>query len=295
MRRDNYSTTNNMNQVQNNDKDRVMKTLAIVGFIAVVAFGVWLAVQIVSLVPNAFTSLASIADSVYNYDPTTEEVVDEEDDNRGIFGFGNNNEDEDSNDVIVLTEDDFPEDNYFIGNGEKMTTDSEDDEMDYYDEDDENGYEEPTVVTETSSEPTPYLPQEPQFIETVTYSVPTSNPNGYVDLATKIVAVGHITSSGNFVQGARMDNDTRGAFQFEVKNIGTKTSDEWDFVAKLTAGQTFKSPTQLALKPQERVVFTLGYDNVGEDGISVIAVNVQSDDDTNSENDSFTWAVSVVE
>lgn len=269
-----------MNQVQNNDKDRVMKTLAIVGFIAVVAFGVWLAVQIVSLVPNAFSSLASIADSVYNYDPTTEEVVDDEvtdEENDRIFGL-------DEDEVIVLDSEAYPEDDVMFDDEEDATDDTDTD------------YEEPTVVTESPSTPvTPYTPQEPRFIETVTYSVPTSDPNGTVDLATKIVAVGHLTTSGNFVKGANIDNDVRGAFQFEVMNLGTKTSDKWDFAAKLTGGQTYKSPTQLPLKPQERAVFTLGYDNVGDDGISMIGVTIQSDEDTNPANDSFTWAVSVVE
>lgn len=256
-----------------------MKTLAIVGFIAVVAFGVWLAVQIVSLVPNAFSSLASIADSVHNYDPTTEEVVDDEvtdEENDRIFGL-------DEDEVIVLDSEAYPEDDVMFDD-EDATDDTDTD------------YVEPAVVTESPSTPaTPYVPLEPRFIETVTYSVPTSDPNGKVDLATKIVAVGHLTTSGNFVQGANIDNDSRGAFQFEVMNLGTKTSDKWDFAAKLTGGQTYKSPTQLPLKPQERAVFTLGYDNVGDDGISVIGVTIQSDEDTNPANDSFTWAVSIVE
>jgi len=38
-----------MNQVTKEQKDQVMKTMAIVGFVAVIIFGVWLAVQIVSL------------------------------------------------------------------------------------------------------------------------------------------------------------------------------------------------------------------------------------------------------
>jgi len=41
-----------------------MKTLAVVGFVAVVIFVTWLAVQIVSLVPGAFSSLAGLAEDV---------------------------------------------------------------------------------------------------------------------------------------------------------------------------------------------------------------------------------------
>jgi len=46
------------------------KSLAIVGILAAVIFFVWLAVQIVGLVPSAFSSLASLANNVYNYDGT---------------------------------------------------------------------------------------------------------------------------------------------------------------------------------------------------------------------------------
>lgn len=57
-----------MNQVTEEKKESLTKTLAIVGFVAAVVFAVWLAVQIVSILPGAFSSLASIADVVYNYD-----------------------------------------------------------------------------------------------------------------------------------------------------------------------------------------------------------------------------------
>jgi len=56
-----------MNQVTSEQKDSVTKTFAILGFVAAILFAVWLAVQVVSIIPSAFSSLASIADGVYNY------------------------------------------------------------------------------------------------------------------------------------------------------------------------------------------------------------------------------------
>jgi len=50
----------------NRSKDTAIKTLAIVGFTAVIVLGVWLAVQVVQLAPSAFSALASLADNVYN-------------------------------------------------------------------------------------------------------------------------------------------------------------------------------------------------------------------------------------
>lgn len=63
--------TNNREQQQ---KDGVMKSLAIAGFIGLIIVISWLGIQLVKVLPSAFTSLASLADSVYNYD-TTEFVV----------------------------------------------------------------------------------------------------------------------------------------------------------------------------------------------------------------------------
>lgn len=64
-----------MNQVTIEEKDGLTKTFAIVGFIVLIIFIVWLAVRIVSIIPSAFSSLASLADSVYNYNNPQELVV----------------------------------------------------------------------------------------------------------------------------------------------------------------------------------------------------------------------------
>lgn len=56
-------------------KDSAIKTLAIIGFTAMIVFGVWLAVQVVQLAPTAFTSLASLADDVYGTGKNSELTV----------------------------------------------------------------------------------------------------------------------------------------------------------------------------------------------------------------------------
>jgi hypothetical protein len=66
------------NNVTHEEKDALTKTFAIVGFVVLVIFGVWLAVKIVTFVPSAFSSLASLADSVYNYDKTETITVNSE-------------------------------------------------------------------------------------------------------------------------------------------------------------------------------------------------------------------------
>ncbi len=61
-----------MEQVPEEKKDALTKTFAIVGFTALTIFIVWFAVQLVGVLPSAFSSLASLADSVYNYDSKQE-------------------------------------------------------------------------------------------------------------------------------------------------------------------------------------------------------------------------------
>jgi hypothetical protein len=56
-------------EVPEEKKDALTKTFAIAGFAAIIIFILWLAVQLVQFIPGAFSSLASLADSVYNYDP----------------------------------------------------------------------------------------------------------------------------------------------------------------------------------------------------------------------------------
>lgn len=54
-----------MNNVTEENKTSAIKTLAIIGFIAAIVAGLWITVQVVRYIPTAFTSLASIADSIY--------------------------------------------------------------------------------------------------------------------------------------------------------------------------------------------------------------------------------------
>ena len=63
-----------MNGENNQRKDSTIKTLAIIGFTATIVLGVWLAVQVVQLAPSAFSSLASLSESVYGK-PGAEEIT----------------------------------------------------------------------------------------------------------------------------------------------------------------------------------------------------------------------------
>ncbi len=59
------------NNTVERDKNRILKSLAIAGFIGLIIVIAWLGIKLVQVLPNAFGSLASLADSVYNYEPPT--------------------------------------------------------------------------------------------------------------------------------------------------------------------------------------------------------------------------------
>ncbi len=55
--------------VENKNETAPKKPLAVVILIAVVVLIAWLAIQLVNILPTAISSIASLADSVYNHDP----------------------------------------------------------------------------------------------------------------------------------------------------------------------------------------------------------------------------------
>ncbi len=346
-----------MNNVTQESKDSVMKTMAVVGFVAVIIFAVWLAVQIVQLIPGAFTSLASIADGVYGNRPvaeftvaSNESVVNTGEDftlswtnvnQNGTYSFMYKCTDGVSVDIrnnageIVSIACDTP-----LGLGTEVTsleiaaasekkrfTDvgytvafrpngaadvaasqsgkftvvnpSIPQSVAVADDTDESEGEVAGETTSTESEedtvdPAPVVSTPaPTVIETPIIAIPTSDPNGFTDLEVRFLGVGTMDNNNRFTQTATIDNDRRGAYQFEVKNTGTKTSTAWEYAAILTSGTEYESGRQDPLKPNERSVITLGFDAVGETGVQFFGATVSGGSDRNRNNNSFTWAVEV--
>jgi len=147
------------------------------------------------------------------------------------------------------------------------------------------------VVTEEvdtpAATPTP-TPSTPTYTQEFTYAIPVSNPNGYTDLGATYVGVGTV-SNRTFFAGP-VSSDEAGAIQFTVKNYGTKTSRDWTFSMELPNGDTYESPTQAELKPNERAVLTIGFP-AGAPAIHTFELTIDESSDRNSRNDSFTQTV----
>ena len=102
--------------------------------------------------------------------------------------------------------------------------------------------------------------------------------------------------TGNeFEAKATLEENERGAVRFEVKNIGTKTSEDWTFSITLPSGFTYSSEEEAPLKPNERAVFTLGFNVSDAPEVATIKASVTEETDTNKENNSFTWSVKITE
>ena len=124
--------------------------------------------------------------------------------------------------------------------------------------------------------------------------IPESDPRGFSDLRARFLIFGYLTSDGDFVRASTLDNDRMGAYKFEVKNVGTKTSAIWQFSALLPDSTTYEQEGQAELRPNERAVITIGFP-VTETGTATLGVTVTAPGDTNSTNNTFSETVLLTE
>lgn len=353
-----------MKQASPEKKDSVLKTLAIAGFVAIIIFIAWLSIQLVTVLPGAFSSLASLAEGVNQYqqsiiepEPMVEIAVTS---NTGLVNAGDQAtltwdttetpgtytftyECEDGVAVDIVNGEGVQSiacgTNYNVGNTDSLTIaiDSEKDryaDLNYSiaflqtDESEprasgeahitivnsdvstivavaepeqvapvvEEEVEEEEPAEETVIEPEPEVAgatdpkpaPAPTFEQEFVYTIPTSDPNGRTDLSTRFLSTGDILS-GTYVQ-TFLSKGENGAIQFEVRNLGTKTSGEWTYEVTLPSGGSYASPAQAALKPNERAVITLGFPSSNTDS-HTFRVTIDTESDSTPLNDQFEQTV----
>jgi hypothetical protein len=108
--------------------------------------------------------------------------------------------------------------------------------------------------------------------------VGSSDPNGYVDLRPKIIAVGEVDKNTNeFSATSSVHFSSRGAIKFEVENIGTKISPTWTFnlVLPTLPRHIYYSKNQQALLPGDKIEYIVGFDSIKRDSEpNTIIVNI---------------------
>jgi hypothetical protein len=240
-----------------------VKALAIVGIILLVFIGLYATAKVVSNVPNAARGLASGFVSVTSQFFGADEGDEDEDENADEDPDGNDDSDESVSDG---------------------TGDEEDDEGD----DDENGDDTSTGGTATTGGGTTVTPPPTYTVVNVPGSgTVTSDPNGEVDLRVSLVALGTSDNirGDDFTETDNFDEDDYITIKFEVRNIGTKTSDDWEYEAKLptSPSYTYDSKEQDGLRPGDRIEFTLTFEDPS-DRKNEIVITVDPDDDTDDDN-----------
>jgi hypothetical protein len=342
-----------MNTVNPESKTSAIKTLAIVGFIAAIVAGLWLTVQVVRYIPSAFSSLASIADSLYGTDKglkvTTEKDVvnsgesvrmsytparaegdytltyrcvdgiaaetrDESGDivrfdcNEGITVSSGRLVGEQVLDVMFTSEKRRFSDVPYTLAFSKSDRDEVSSEM--------SGVVTvvnatiPEVVTKPSTvvtrKPTPVeapvviapkpaatpvvtakpIAPAPTYIKKVpvtTTAYAVSNPNGFTDLEVSII------SSNTF------DAGENGVVQVAVKNIGTKTSQDWSFSVSYPGegDDSYTSKSQAPLLPGERALTTIRFTATDNDGANTITAKAMTSGDVKTANNTASKKVTV--
>ena len=316
-----------MSSHQSTGKARVIKTLAVAGFIGIIIAIAWLSMQLVHVVPGAFASLASLAEGVRQYQgavpnnqpSTTESSTDVQSEIQPInLAADERTVTSGKATTIRWSTTDTPgsyvfrytctegvavdlegvagltsiacDTNYNLGNVDSVSIrpDSEKErfaELTYEiaflrtndTEPVARGTQTVAIVNDTLVEfndisttspvatvVTPRVPTngsapvttQPAYTQEYIYAIPTSDPNGTTDLTVRFLGVGTIVNN-TFIT-TPLTRTMLGAVQFEVKNIGTKTSSPWTYRASLP-GQTCTSTSQIALKPNERSIITLGF------------------------------------
>lgn len=133
---------------------------------------------------------------------------------------------------------------------------------------------------------------------------PASDPNGYSDLKVTLIGTGVVASkNGNetFTRVSPIPSNKRGAVKFVVENVGTKTSEkDWYFEAELPIEgdktYDYQSKDQPALRPGDKIEFTLSFDDILEDDKGTITVTLKPEGkDQNSGNNKFETTVRIDE
>ena len=333
-----------MNNVTPEQKNKVLKTLSLIALILITVLIAWLSVQIVKIFPSAINSLASLADSVYNYNPRevrdlTIEPIPESINTgaelpiawsmsikTGSYAFSYECQEGISLD-LKTSETEFKgiecEKSYDLGLSDEATlviySEKEPEtnitySIAYYKK---NSSESSTRESQTIAIKNPDLvaniPKEeevapveiPQSTSTrpiventptyeYTYAIPVSDPKGFTDLNVSYVGIGEIDGQGKFISTGIIKSDVSGAVQFAVHNIGTKTSGDWTFSAKLPGGINYESEKQIPLKPNERAILTLSFPAITDTKLQSITLSSETESDKNKNNDSATRSVVVV-
>jgi hypothetical protein len=123
--------------------------------------------------------------------------------------------------------------------------------------------------------------------------------SGLGDLAVSVTTTGYLTttSTDSFVASTTVPHGDNPAVRFTIKNVGTNYSGTWTFTASIPTypAFTFTSQPQQSLAPGDSIDYTLGFNQATQGTNQVIKVTIAPGTaDSNASNNSATAAVNVL-
>lgn len=233
-----------MNIFRNNANPPTAATtgLAVVGFVALVAAGMWLAVYSTRFVPTVVNGAGAAAiylGSVFNRSTATLSVVPMPTASSTIASTVAS-----STTASTTTEQSAPEKSV----GSTLATPGE-----------------KTVATYPMSD-TP---------------VPVVTPAGLPDFIVIIKEVGYLATSSadSFVASSTVPAGSRPAVSFTIKNVGGSATGAWHFSASIPTqtAYLFQSPSQQSLNPGDSIDYTLGFDQANRGADQTISITANYD------------------
>ncbi len=109
----------------------------------------------------------------------------------------------------------------------------------------------------------------------------TSVLSGLPDFVVNINAIGYLatTSADSFIASPTVPSDSRPAVRFTIKNIGTNKSGEWRFSASIPTQTSYiyQSLPQQSLNPGDSIEYTLGFDQANRGSGQTISITANFD------------------
>ncbi len=246
-------------------RQTAIKILAVIGFVALIGTGMWLAVYSTQFVPSVINRIGEA--TVYLGSVFTPQHT------------SNNNLS-----VIPMT----PTASTTISFGEASSTGSK------------MPVKHPTTTYRTKRITTTAGTKEDTVYQ-MKGSVGTPSLYGLPDFVTTIDAIGYLatTSADSFVASSTVPTGSRPAVRFTIKNIGTNATGPWRFSA-LIPTQTayiYQSQPQQSLNPGDSIDYTLGFDQANKGANETISITANFDHavvESNTNNDSASAQITIL-
>ena len=124
---------------------------------------------------------------------------------------------------------------------------------------------------------------------------------GLPDFIATIDAVGYLatTSADSFIASSTVPAQTRPAVRFTIKNIGGSATGAWRFSASIPTqtAYIYESQSQQSLNPGDSIDYTLGFDQANKGSGETISITANFDhavSESNADNNSASAKITIV-